>query len=225
MQSPIPIVLDTDGEIDKDTPHYKLMVLLDEELPEVHCREKTDETAEKFVVNHGSNKNSRKRLTKNLFLVPRTRLDLLPQYSRVAAIIDRVYDDVTKNLVTDLEAQFHGYARFKKNVNVEGRFKNARFIGELTKFRAAPPIVALRGLQRCLEDFSGANIDIACCILETCGRFLYRSKHTKARISSLMETMMRLRKAKVSENRIYQLCCHWNAPNIYCSMNNANFPL
>ena len=187
-----------DAEVDKDTPHYKLMVLLDEELPELHSREKTDELAEKFIVNHGSNKNSRKRLTKVLFHVPRTRLDLLPHYSRFLAIVDRVYDDVAAQVVRDLESQFHGYARYKKNINIESRMKNARYIGELTKFRVAPPIVSLRALQRCLEDFTGANIDVACCILESCGRFLHRTKFTNSRVTSLMDTMMRLRKAKVS---------------------------
>jgi len=100
-------------------------------------------------------------------------------------------------LIQELEAQFHGLARWKKNQNLEGRIKNARFIGELTKFRAAPPIVSLRCLRRCLDDFNGYNIDIACCLLECCGRYLYRMKHTNKRITDTMDTMMRIKKAKV----------------------------
>ena len=38
----------------KDTPHYKLMVLLEQELPECSRREQIDELAEKFCTNHGS---------------------------------------------------------------------------------------------------------------------------------------------------------------------------
>jgi regulator of nonsense transcripts 2 len=189
----------------KDTPHYRFQVLLEQELPECNRREQVDELAEKFCVNHGSSKNSRKRLTKALFQVPRTRLDLLPHYSRIAAILDRIYPEVSTPLAVELEQQFHGQAKFKKQVNPEGRLKTARYLGELTKFRVAPPIMALRALRRCLEDFSGFNIDVACCILESCGRYLYRTKHTVAKLTLLIDTMMRLSKAKNLDERYQAL--------------------
>lgn len=173
------------------------MLLIEQELPECNRREQIDEIAEKFCTNHGSAKNSRKRLLKTLFLVPRSRLDLLPYYSRMVATLDRVWNDIAPSLVTDLEQQFHGQAKFKKNQNIESRMRTARYVGELTKFRAAPPIVALRCLERCIEDFTGSNVEIACCILESCGRYLHRTKHTKAKVTALMETMTRLSKAKV----------------------------
>jgi len=185
-------------EENKDTPHYRLMLLLEQELPECHRREQIDEIAEKFCTNFGSSKKSRKRLLKTLFLVPRSRLDLLPYYSRMATTLDRVWNDIASTLVTDLEQQFHGQAKFKKNQNLEGRMRTSRYIAELTKFGAAPPIVALRCMQRCIEDFTGNNVDVACVLLESCGRFLYRMKHTTKKLSTLMETMTRLSKAKVS---------------------------
>jgi len=174
-------------------------VLLEQELPECNRREQIDEIAEKFCTNNGSSKNSRKRLSKTLFLVPRTRLDLLPYYSRMSAILDRVWPDITPPLVKDLEQQFHGQTKFKKNQNIEGRFKTARYIGELTKFRVAPPIVALRCIKRCCDDFSGANIDVVCCLLESCGRYLHRIKHTSARLTVLLDTITRLSKAAVRQ--------------------------
>lgn len=174
------------------------MVLLEQELPECHRREQIDEIAEKFCTKHGSNKNSRKRLVKTLFLVPHARLDLLPYYSRMTATLDRIWSDISSSLVTDLEQQFHGQAKFKKNQNLEARMRTARYIGELTKFRVAPPIIFLRCLRRCLDDFTGCNVDVACCLLETCGRYLYRLKHTNPGLIALMETMTRLSKAKVS---------------------------
>ena len=73
----------------KDTPHYKLMVLLEQELPECNRREQVDELSEKFCTNHGSSKNSRRRLSQTLFHIPRARLDLLPYYSRMAATLSR----------------------------------------------------------------------------------------------------------------------------------------
>lgn len=194
-----------ENEENKDTPHFRLQVLLEQELPECNRREQVDELAEKFCVNHGSSKNSRKRLTKALFQVPRTRLDLLPYYSRIAAAMDRIYPDVVTPLATDLEQQFHGQAKFKKQQNLESRLKTARYLGELTKFRVAPPIVSLRCLRRCLDDFSGFNIDVACCMLESCGRFLYRTKHTVAKLASLMDVMMRLSKAKNLDERYQAL--------------------
>ena len=136
-------------------------------------------------------------MQKALFSAPRSRLDLLPYYSRTAAIFDRVFSDIAEPLILELEKQFHGLARWKKQQSLENRLRNARFIGELTKFRVAPPIVALRGMRRCLDDFSGFNIDVACCLLESCGRFLYRTKHTSGKIAQLLDTMKRIRKAKV----------------------------
>ena len=224
--------------VNKDAPHYKLMVLLEQELPEASRRDKIDELgkllrssyvfdqtvvihyfqchpyvpADRFCVNHGSNKNSRKRLYKTLFLVPHGRLDLLPYWSRLAAILDRVYSDST--LVTDLEHQMHGQARFKKNQNIDSRLRTARYLSELTKFRVAPPIVVLRGIQRCLGDFNGYNIDVACCLLENCGRYLYRMRHTHKKITELMDIMMRIKNARVStsvHNKLIHMAFsnHW----------------
>jgi len=186
----------------EETPHYKLTLLLEVELPECNRREKTDEIAEKFTLNHGASKKSRLRLSKSLFLVPRTRLDLLPYYARVCAILGRVFSDVASSLQQDLEQQFHGLAKFKKNSNLEQRLKNARFLSELTKFSVSPPIVVLRCLHRCLADFTGFNIDVSCCLLESCGRYLFRlGPLTRTRISNFMETMMRIRKAKNLDDR------------------------
>lgn len=185
-------------EENKDTPHYKLMVLLEQELPECCRREQIDEITERFCTNHGSSSKSRKRLSQTLFHVPRTRLDLLPYYARMNATLARVWSELGSTLVTDLEQQFHGQAKYKKNQNIESRLRTARYIGELTKFRVAPPMVAFRCLRRCLDDFTGGNVDVGCCVLESCGRYLFRLKHTNKKLTNLMDTMARLSKAKVS---------------------------
>lgn len=189
----------------KETPHYKLMVLLEEELPECNRRDLVDNLAEKFCTNHGTNKNARKRMQQAMFLVPRSRLDLIPYYSRLAAIFDRVFPEISSSLVTELEKQFHGLARWKKQQGIDSRIRNAKFIAELTKFNVAPPIVVICCLQRCVQDFSGHNIDVACCILESCGRFLHRSKHTAPKLSEIMENITRIRKAKHFDERTIEL--------------------
>ena len=100
----------------------------------------------------------------------------------------------------------HRQAQFKKNQNTESQLRTVRYLGELTKFQVVPPIVVLRGLRRCLEDFSGYNIDVACCLLESCGRYLYRMKHTHSKLSQLMDTMMRIKKARVSQYYLLNSC-------------------
>ncbi len=181
------------------------MVLIEQELPECNRREKIDELAEKFCTNHGAAKKSRQRLKQAIFLVPRSRLDLIPYFSRLCAILDRVFTDISPLVVKELEQQFHGLTRWKKQQNLDSRIRNAKFIGELTKFRVAPPIVALRALRRCLDDFNGYNVDIACCLLESCGRFLHRTKHTSAKLAQLMDTMVRIRKARHFDERSIEL--------------------
>jgi regulator of nonsense transcripts 2 len=47
---------------------------------------------------------------------------------------------------------------------------------------------------------------VACCVLESCGRYLYRLRHTNEKLTSLMDAMMRLSKAKVSSKQSIFLC-------------------
>lgn len=51
-------------------------------------------------------------------------------------------------------------------------------------------------LQACLDDFTHHNIDVACNLLETCGRFLYRSPETTIRMANMLEILMRLKNVK-----------------------------
>lgn len=71
--------------------------------------------------------------------------------------------------------------------------RNIKFIGELTKFKVCPPKVALLCLRNLLHTFRHHNIDVACNLLETCGRFLYRTGDTHVRIKLLLEEMMKKR--------------------------------
>jgi hypothetical protein len=58
----------------------------------------------------------------------------------MTATLSRVWPEIATTLNTDLEQQFHGQAKYKKNQNIESRLRTARYIGELTKFRIAPPM-------------------------------------------------------------------------------------
>lgn len=50
--------------------------------------------------------------------------------------------------------------------------------------------------QACLDDFTHHNIDVACNLLETSGRFLYRSPETTIRMANMLEILMRLKNVK-----------------------------
>jgi len=186
-------------EGNQDTPHFKLLALIEQDLPECNRRDKIDELAERFCVNHGASKAARKRIQKAIVQV--RRQDLLPFFSRLTAIFDRVYPDIASQVILEIEQQFHGLTRWKKQQNLEHRMRNARYLGELTKFRVAPPMVALRCLRRCILDFSGYNIDVACCLLESCGRYLHRTKYTNSKIVEIMDSINRLRKVKFLDDR------------------------
>ena len=51
-------------------------------------------------------------------------------------------------------------------------------------------------IQACLDEFTHHNIDVACNLLETCGRFLYRSPETTIRMANMLEILMRLKNVK-----------------------------
>lgn len=59
--------------------------------------------------------------------------------------------------------------------------------------------------QSLLEEFSGQSVEMACCLLEGCGRFLLRSPQTTLRAQNLLETFLRLRKAHNLDARLATL--------------------
>ncbi|KAL6011590.1 Regulator of nonsense transcripts upf2 [Asimina triloba] len=59
----------------------------------------------------------------------------------------------------------------------------------------------MAAVQACLDDFTHHNIDVACNLLETCGRFLYRSPETTIRMANMLEILMRLKNVKNLDSR------------------------
>ena len=112
----------------------------------------------------------------------------------------------------------------------ESKIRNARFIGELIKFRvlarkllstyvvshthslthhSLPHHSSLphstQVLRFCFQDFCHENILIACTLLENCGRFLYRSKPTHTKCARQLEILMRLKESKVQDQNLEYL--------------------
>ncbi|KAF7803922.1 Regulator of nonsense transcripts UPF2 [Senna tora] len=163
-------------------------------LPGCVSRDLIDQLTVEFC--YLNSKSNRKKLVRALFNVPRTSLELLPYYSRLVATLSTCMKDVSSMLLQMLEEEFNFLINKKDQMNIETKIRNIRFIGELCKFRIAPAGLVFSCLKACLDDFTHHNIDVACNLLETCGRFLYRSPETTIRMANMLEILMRLKNVK-----------------------------
>ncbi|KAL5733396.1 hypothetical protein ACOSQ2_033088 [Xanthoceras sorbifolium] len=163
-------------------------------LPGCVSRDLIDQLTVEFC--YLNSKSNRKRLVRALFNVPRTSLELLPYYSRMVATLSTCMKDVSSMLLQMLEEEFNFLINKKDQMNIETKIRNIRFIGELCKFKIAPAGLVFTCLKACLDDFTHHNIDVACNLLETCGRFLYRSPETTVRMANMLEILMRLKNVK-----------------------------
>jgi regulator of nonsense transcripts 2 len=190
----------------------QLLTALLARLPDCTNRTLIDQAAVDFAFLNS--KAARRRLTKFLTQVPKTRTDLLPHYSRLVATLNKYMPDIGTELVNALDEEFR-YLQKKKNVLVElaeVRLKNITFTSNLTKFKVVPPHLILHIFKVCIDDFSGTNIDNLALLLEGCGRFLLRYDETKQRFGTMLELMKRKqsllhldqRQTMLLENAYYQ---------------------
>ncbi|TFK20775.1 transcription factor [Coprinopsis marcescibilis] len=204
---------DTDGDLEDDIPTptpgtpkatsapqspqiapqgpSQLLTALLTKLPDATNRTMIDQAAVEFAFLNS--KAARKRLVKFMTQVPKSRIDLLPHYSRLIGILNRYMPDVGTELVSALDSEFR-YLQRKKNVVKElneVRLKNITFLANLTKFRVVPFHIILHMFKVCLDDFSGTNIENIALLLEGCGRFLLRTDETRDRFATMLELMKR----------------------------------
>ncbi|VVD00769.1 regulator of nonsense transcripts 2 [Leptidea sinapis] len=198
----VPVVAEVEQEEAQPTNisnKYALEAFLNE-LPNCINRELIDNAAVDFVLNLNT-KNNRRKLTRVLFSVARTRLDLLPFYSRFAAILYSVLPDVCVDLCQMLKQDFKYHVRKKDQINIESKIKVVRFIGELVKFELYSKMEALYCLKVLLHDFKHHHIEMACNLLETCGRFLYCNTDTHQRTMIYLQQMMRKKTVSALDSR------------------------
>jgi regulator of nonsense transcripts 2 len=169
-------------------------------LPNCVNREMIDNAAIDFLVTL-NNKHNRKKLVRALFGVNRTRLDLLPFYARFVAILRPALPEVGNELCQMLRQDFKYHVRKKDQINIESKIKVVRFIGELVKFELYSKIEALYCLKVLLFDFSHHHIEMACNLLEVCGRFLYCSPDSHQRTKVYLEQMMRKKAVMALDSR------------------------
>ncbi|RWS03575.1 regulator of nonsense transcripts-like protein [Dinothrombium tinctorium] len=164
-------------------------------------RDMIDKSALNFCTNLNT-KYNRKKLVRALFTVPRTRLDLLPFYARLVATLAPIMPHVAADIVQLLKQDFKFHQiRKKDQINIESKIKNVRFIGELVKFNIYPKSEALNCLKLLLLDFSHHQIEMTCNLLETCGRFLYRSNDSHHKCKLLLDQMMRKKALLPSDSK------------------------
>ncbi|XP_061195542.1 regulator of nonsense transcripts 2-like [Saccostrea echinata] len=169
-------------------------------LPNCVNKDLIDKAAVEFCMNFNT-KSNRKKLVRALFTVHRTRYDLLPFYSRFVATLYPCMPDVASDLVQLLKGDFRWHVRKKDQINIESKLKTVRFIGELVKFKLFPKSEALHCLKMLMFDFSHHNIEMACSLLDSCGRFLYRSQDSHHRTKIYLDVMMRKKAALHLESR------------------------
>ncbi|KAF0308344.1 Regulator of nonsense transcripts 2 [Amphibalanus amphitrite] len=169
-------------------------------LPGRVSRSLIDSAAVEFCMSLNT-KSNRKKLVRALFNVPRTRLDLLPFYARLVATLHPCMPDVATELAMMLKADFKYHVRKKDQINIETKLKVMRFIGELVKFGMYGRNEALWCVRMLLNDFTHHHVEMACALLETCGRFLYRTAETHVRTKVYLEQLMRKKAAMAFDSR------------------------
>lgn len=168
------------------------------QLPNCVNRELIDKAAKEFCMNLNT-KSNRKRLVGALFQVQRTRLDLLPFYSRFVATLNPCMPEISTDLASLLLNDFRFHVRKKDQINIESKIKTARFIGELVKFGMFSKLDALNCLKTLLADFKHHNIEMACNLLDVCGRFLYRNQESHMKLKLLLVNFIKLLKKYLSK--------------------------
>lgn len=164
-------------------------------LPELHTKDMVDQLALDFCFLNS--KASRNRLIKHLEEVPRGRSDLLPLYSRLVATLGQYMPDIVQGIVSYLDEEFRSLQRRKtKDFLGQVRLTNVRYLAEMTKFGIVPEHVIFHCLKVSLDDFSRMNIEIIACLLESCGRYLFRNPETSPRMTTFLETVSRKKSAQ-----------------------------
>lgn len=135
---------------------------------------------------------ARSYLIKTLVEVPRFRVDLLPYYARFIAILHPHLPEVGATVMVALHSQFRRLFRKPQRIHTEYRTKNVRYFGELAKFQVCPPHVIFYCFRRLVQPetsgsiFNAQHVEVACALLESCGRFMLKTPETSKKFGALV---------------------------------------
>lgn len=172
-------------------------------LPSIDSKDDVDTFVQQFVLSMEGSRNGIKRLSKALYSVSAQKLNVLPSYSRIAASLQPFYQDIVTSIGTSLEEDFRFFAG-KSDIDEKSLaacIKSAQYVGEYVKFGLIDTSTMFDLLSICMKDFSAHRVDIACHLLESCGRYVFLSPSSHVRMGSILETLWRLKSVKNLEAR------------------------
>lgn len=189
--------------------HATRMEDIVEKLQCCENKEVVDHVAEEFC--YLNNKKNRQTLVYRIFEYGCADNGFIPYFSRLIAILSLRMKAFAELVVERVREDFMRYSKMHEQIacSVE-RVSNALFIGELTKFRVCPNDVTFECLAMCLEGLSGKDInyrkiEILCTLLESCGRFLYRTPQTTHRTEIFLESLWKHKKACIMDPQMETL--------------------
>eukprot|EP01062_Namystynia_karyoxenos_P023132 TRINITY_DN188_c0_g1_i1.p1 TRINITY_DN188_c0_g1~~TRINITY_DN188_c0_g1_i1.p1 ORF type:complete len:1401 (+),score=495.58 TRINITY_DN188_c0_g1_i1:88-4203(+) len=144
---------------------------------------------------------ARKRLIVAMLRAPRMMLNLLPHFARITATMAEWWRDFGPNISSTLEDDFEKALEKQSQTHIESRCRNIRFIGELVKAKIVQPSRVLTFLAQLLDNFVHHNIQVACNLLESCGRYLNRSQLTSVRLQNLIQHMRRRQQERAMDHQ------------------------
>ncbi|KAF2078347.1 hypothetical protein CYY_000331 [Polysphondylium violaceum] len=129
------------------------------------------------------------------------KLDQIPYFSRFLASINQlpIYKDFVGAFVKEIEDDMKGLFEKKDQSLLRERLKDITYIGELIKFRVIERSIAFNYLKLCFDDFSHQNVDVACMLFETCGRYLYRIPDTQIRLRNMLDILIKFKNARLMD--------------------------
>ncbi|KAI0557782.1 Up-frameshift suppressor 2 [Gracilaria domingensis] len=172
-------------------------------LSTTETKEDADNFVRQFIHSTDGVRNLTKRLGKALLSVSAQKLNVLPAYSRIAATLQAIYPDMISTIATGLEEEFR-FLVSKPDADekiLSTCTKSATYVGEYVKFGLISSSVMFELLALCMRDLTGHRVDLACHLLETCGRYVYLSPTTHIRMANILETLWRLKSVKNLEAR------------------------
>lgn len=150
-------------------------------------KDSCDEAFIEFLTHLNCNK-FRKQLPK-LFLrgSSKTNYSLLKYYTRFTRNLVPYYKDLKDELVDSLVSDFNNGFNSEKLNNMDERYKNLKFIGEMIKFDMFPINVVLSQiLMKLYDDLQSSSIELICVFLESCGRCLYLNEESHLRFNTFL---------------------------------------
>eukprot|EP00178_Gracilaria_changii_P009646 TRINITY_DN280_c0_g1_i1.p1 TRINITY_DN280_c0_g1~~TRINITY_DN280_c0_g1_i1.p1 ORF type:complete len:1434 (-),score=266.93 TRINITY_DN280_c0_g1_i1:7557-11858(-) len=172
-------------------------------LTTTESKEDADNFVRQFIISTDGLRNGAKRLGKALLSVSPQKLNVLPAYSRIAATLQSLYPDMICTTASGLEEEFR-FLVSKPDADEKNLLtctKSATYVGEYVKFGLISSSTMFSLLALCMKDLTGHRVDLACHLLETCGRYVYLSPMTHIRMATILETLWRLKSVKNLEAR------------------------